>query len=34
MLARIFGRFTEGFESSDLKVAQALLDELEHFSSR
>jgi tetratricopeptide (TPR) repeat protein len=30
MLARIFGRFTEGFESSDLKAAQRLLDELEH----
>jgi predicted ATPase/DNA-binding winged helix-turn-helix (wHTH) protein len=30
MLARIYGRFTEGFESSDLKAAKRLLDELAH----
>jgi predicted ATPase/DNA-binding winged helix-turn-helix (wHTH) protein len=33
MLARTFDRFTEGFESSDLKAAQCLLDELEHYPS-
>jgi hypothetical protein len=28
MLADIYGWFTEGFDTADLKVAKALLDEL------
>jgi predicted ATPase len=28
-LAAVFGRFTEGFETSDLRAARRLLDELE-----
>jgi len=28
LLAEIYGRFTEGFETRDLKEAKALLDEL------
>ena len=28
MLAEIYGRFTEGFDTADLKEAKALLDEL------
>ena len=28
MLARIFGWFTEGFDTADLKDARALLDQL------
>jgi predicted ATPase/DNA-binding winged helix-turn-helix (wHTH) protein len=31
VLARIYDRFTEGFERSDLKAAKRLLDELEHI---
>jgi predicted ATPase len=33
VLARIYDRFTEGFERSDLKAAKRLLDELEHIPS-
>ena len=29
MLAEIYGWFTEGFDTADLKDAKALLDELE-----
>jgi predicted ATPase/DNA-binding winged helix-turn-helix (wHTH) protein len=29
LLARIYGRFTEGFETADLKAAKAVIDELE-----
>jgi hypothetical protein len=28
MLARVYGRFTEGFDSADLQEAKALLEEL------
>ena len=28
MLAEIYGQFTEGFDTADLKDAKALLDEL------
>jgi predicted ATPase len=28
LLARVYGRFTEGFDPPDLKQARALLDEL------
>ena len=28
MLAELYGRFTEGFDTADLKDAKALLDEL------
>jgi predicted ATPase len=28
MLAGIYGRFTEGFDTSDLKIARRLLDDL------
>jgi hypothetical protein len=28
MLAKIYGRFTDGFDTPDLKQAKALLDEL------
>jgi hypothetical protein len=28
MLAKIYGWFTEGFDTADLKAAKALLDEL------
>jgi predicted ATPase len=28
LLAPVYGRFTEGFETADLKEARALLDEL------
>ena len=30
MLAEIYGWFTEGFDTADLKEAKALLEELEH----
>jgi hypothetical protein len=33
MLAEIYGWFTEGFDTADLKDAKALLDELSHKSS-
>jgi predicted ATPase/DNA-binding winged helix-turn-helix (wHTH) protein len=33
VLARVYDRFTEGFERSDLKAAKRLLDELEHIPS-
>jgi len=29
MLAEIYGWFTEGFDTADLKVAKALLDDIE-----
>ena len=29
MLARVYGWFTEGFDTADLKDAKALLDELQ-----
>jgi hypothetical protein len=32
VLAPVVGRFTEGFESSDLKAARELLDKLENHS--
>jgi predicted ATPase len=28
VLSRVYGRFTEGFESTDLKAAKRILDEL------
>ena len=28
ILAKVYGQFTEGFDTSDLKAAKALLDEL------
>jgi predicted ATPase len=28
LLARVYGRFTEGFDTRDLKEAKALLDDL------
>jgi hypothetical protein len=30
MLAEIYGWFSEGFDTADLKEAKALLDELDH----
>ena len=32
MLADIYGWFTEGFDTADLKEAKALLDELSGFA--
>ena len=34
MLAEIYGRFTEGFDTADLKDAKALLDELDEIAAR
>jgi predicted ATPase len=33
-LASVYGRFTEGFETADLRTAKQLLDELAHGASR
>src|SRR5262249_52299211 len=33
-LAPVYGRFTEGFETTDLRTAKQLLDELAHGASR
>jgi hypothetical protein len=34
MLAEIYGWFTEGFDTADLKEAKALLDELDATGAR
>lgn len=34
MLAEIYGRVTEGFDTADLKDAKALLDELDEIAAR
>jgi hypothetical protein len=34
MLAEIYGWFTEGFDTADLKDAKALLDELQQPDAR